>query len=729
MSYRPIEIAENFRGVNRLIDPQAMSARFLYTAQNFYPNTRGILESRLGTARWNAAAYTNATRGRAIIRFYPPGGTKRKIAALNVATNDVLVYGNDSNNTLNVLTGATALTTNKNWFFEVYQAGLYMGNATEAIQKTTNGTTRADVATLPVGYPGPVYRNRLTVWGNSTYPKRVYYTDTLGELCDTDTQYRAVEHPEDVSGVAVFGRDEDRGVFGDLAVFTPTSTWIQKGDFGMLLDGSDPWDRATDRLGSLSPHSFADTPYGLIGLGYDGSDEFVVFMIPIGGNRPIVISDPIRTAEAPPVAYRHLASAVFYRGFYRLSFVPSGATTPTREWWADLRGFSTDRFNYGIEWWGPMTGRALGGYAVQADAGDANELIAVDGAAGYINTVDPANTYTDYSAAVTCILETKSMDGKDPLHYKSINGYIIGASCYASDDLDVVVTTDEGPASTSQAVKFAPVTTVSSQGSDTSGFRINLTDGAAFFDLGIADILTNYVGYYLVVRDSAGKTIEGWIKAAGTAEVLGSEAFTDPTFDVNAAWTKGTGWSVTGGKAVATNVDRTQIYETIALTGGQLYKLVLVCDSTDGDAHKGYYHGLLGDSQYITGTLNGYYTPTATGNKNIGIRGGVKFNYLTATFTSISLKPATAPGTTGVTIVNSYGGTTQNWLVKTSGFTPWYAGYEYTYEIYPPYSENAEYITPLFAHRASVRCTYDDGHLLKIKRVALIASRSTRLSY
>ncbi|MFH2074222.1 MAG: hypothetical protein ABIJ57_02570, partial [Pseudomonadota bacterium] len=367
-----------------------MSPRSLWTAQNFYPNARGIAEVRLGSTRYNSAAYTNASRGRAIIRYYPAGGTKRKIAALNVTTNDIIVYGNDSDNTLNAITGGTALTANKDFFFEVYQAGLYSGNATEYIQKTTNGTTKADVTTLPKGYPGPVYRNRLLVWGVTGALKRVYYTDTFAETCDILNQYRTIEHPEDVSGVAVFGRDEDRGVFGDLAIFTPTSTWIQKGDFGMLLDGSDPFDRATDRLGCPSPHSLVDTPYGLIGMGYDGSLDLVVFMIPVGGNRPIIISEPIRTIEAPPAGYRNLASAVFYKGFYRLSFVPSGATTPTREWWADLRGFRTDGKvdNLGIDWWGPMAGRAIGGYAVQADTGDANELIAVDGAAGYIDLLD-----------------------------------------------------------------------------------------------------------------------------------------------------------------------------------------------------------------------------------------------------------------------------------------------------------------------------------------------------
>ncbi len=442
----PLELAMNFRGVNRRDDPQAMRADELYTAANFVPKTRGIAETRLGATRFNATAWENATAGRELIRYYPSGGTKRKVAAFNVAGGDQIVYGDDENGTLAEVTGATALTANKDWRFCVYLGNLYMGNATEAMQKSTDGTTRTDVTTLPIGHPACVYRSRLVIVKNPTQRKRVYYTGVESEECDTTFQYRSVEHPEDVEAAAGFGRDEDRGVFGDLAVFTATSTWIQRGDFGEVGE----WDRATDRLGTLSPLSLVDTPYGLMGLGYDGTPDLVVFMIPVGGGRPIIVSDKIRGAEILPMAYRKLACAVYHDGFYKLSFVPEGGSAPTRQWWGDLRRLNPNADDYGIGWWGPHSGQTIGAFAVQADASDSNELIGVDGTAGYINNLEAANTYTDFDTAYTAIIETKSMDGKDPLYLKTFDGYIVGCLATQQETLATNVKVDEGSVASTQ---------------------------------------------------------------------------------------------------------------------------------------------------------------------------------------------------------------------------------------------------------------------------------------
>lgn len=734
----PIEICENFTGVNRLYDQQSIKSNELYQAQNMYAATRGIAEHRLGWTKHNTNALASALAGRELIRFYE-AGTGWKIAAFNLAAGDKLVYAaTTTGNPLTEITGSTSLSANKNWKFVQYQGALYAGNATETMQKMTAHDARADITVVAgkytsKGYPAGPYRGRILSYGDATSAstkKRLYYTNTLTDDFETNN-YVYIEHPENISAAAVFGRDEDAGAFGDLAIFTPTSTWIHRGDFG--ADAS--LDRASDRIGTLSPLSLVETPWGLVGLGYDGTDELVVFMIPVGAYRPLVISDYIRTSESLPVAYRKLANAVYYDGFYRLSFVPSGQTVPNREWWCDLRYFNTSQHNYGVGWWGPMTGRSIGAMAVQADASDSNELIGVtsttSGTTGFIMNLDVANTYTDNTATITCVLETKSMDGKDPVTYKSIQGYSIGASCYSSDDMDVVLTLDEGPASTSQSVVFAPIKTGTANFFYITGSsynpRINLTDGSAFFDVGIASVLTDYLGYYLVVTDPTGKTIEGWIKAAGSSESLGSELFTDSPFDVDAAWTKGTGWTVSGGKAIAASSGG-RISETLSLTGGQLYKAVYVCDTYNTGWHSHYLGKSTDDAGRLAAqTATIYYNPTSTASVDCGIQGQLS---LTATFTSASLKAVTAPGSTGVTIASTYGGTTYNWVTKTSGFNSSHTSGPYKFYIYPPYSENADYIHPsLFGHRASVKCTYDDGHLLKIKRVALIAGKTKRIAY
>ena len=336
----PLEIADNFRGVNRALDQQSISRRELWQAQNLYAPGRGVAETRPGTARFNSTEVSGGV-GRNIARYYPAGGTARKIAAFNLAGGDKLYYGTDGTGALTEITGSTSLSATKQWLFSVFQGVFYAGNATEAVQKSSNGTTRADIGgspAPPVAFPGPIYRSRMTFFGEAANPKRWYYTNTFTEDVPADS-YITIEHPEDIKAGAVYGRDEDQGVFGDLAIFTPTSTWIVRGDF-KDISGGYSLERASDRLGCPSPLSLVDTPYGLVGLGYDATTELVVFMIPIGQGRPIVISEPIRTIETLPRAYRNLASAVYFDGYYRLSFVPSGQTVPTREWWADLRGFS-----------------------------------------------------------------------------------------------------------------------------------------------------------------------------------------------------------------------------------------------------------------------------------------------------------------------------------------------------------------------------------------------------
>jgi len=440
---RPLEIADAFRGVSHLGDQQSISRRQLWQAQNFWAPGRGVAETRLGAARFNSSEVSGG-KGRNIARYYPAGGTARKIVAFNLAGGDKLYYGTDATGALTEITGATALSANKQWLFSQFSGNFYGGNATEAIQKSTNGTTRANIGgspAPPVAYPGPVYRSRLTFFGNPSFPKRWYYTDTFTENVPADN-YVTIEHPEDISAGAVYGRDDDQGVFGDLAIFTPSSTWIVRGDF-KDIGGGYRLDRATDRLGCPSPLTLVDTPYGLFGLGYDATTDFVAFMIPVGYGRPVVVSDAIRNLETMPRASRNLASAVYIDGWVRIAFAPSGQTVPTKEWWADLRGYSSNKPDFGIEWWGPMTGRNIGAMMVQSEGSDANELIAVDANAGYVNTLDPADTWKDFGTAYTAVLETKSLDGGNPLYAKTFAGFMVGAKPTADENVAVRVLLDD----------------------------------------------------------------------------------------------------------------------------------------------------------------------------------------------------------------------------------------------------------------------------------------------
>ena len=53
--------------------------------------------------------------------------------------------------------------------------------------------------------------------------------------------------------------------------------------------------------------------------------------------------------------------------------------------------------------------------------------------------------------------------------------------------------------------------------------KISAVDGTSFIDPSAADIFTKKRGCMLVYKDSAGKALIGYIKAAGTGETLSDE--------------------------------------------------------------------------------------------------------------------------------------------------------------------------------------------------------------
>ncbi|MCX5695375.1 MAG: hypothetical protein NTW18_01750 [Candidatus Omnitrophica bacterium] len=226
------------------------------------------------------------------------------------------------------------------------------------------------------------------------------------------------------------------------------------------------------------------------------------------------------------------------------------------------------------------------------------------------------------------------------------------------------------------------VNVVSSGSIGQTNMKLSAVNGTAFVDFSTAGTLTPYIGKYLVVTDSAGKKITGWIKSVGTGETLGSEMLDDPTFDDTSKWTKDAGWTVSGGKAVAANAaNEAKIVQTKSKTVFGLYKQVVTCDSYTQGVYRlvpGWYAETPNNSSIGSKTV---YQTIATSSQ--GIAGTsicpIGTPALIATFTDISLKQVLAPSTTGVTIVSTSAGSTQNWESKDPNFT--YNG-ACTYQIY-----------------------------------------------
>lgn len=116
------------------------------------------------------------------------------------------------------------------------------------------------------------------------------------------------------------------------------------------------------------------------------------------------------------------------------------------------------------------------------------------------------------------------------------------------------------------------------------------------------------VAYY-VARGSAGLI------------TLGAELVTNGGFDTNTDWTKGSGWTISGGKAERAAVaDGSLISQAITVTAGAGYLFSYDIDAISGNSNLRFFGGttVLSANYTTTGTKTGILT-AATGNTSLGI--------------------------------------------------------------------------------------------------------------
>ena len=112
-------------------------------------------------------------------------------------------------------------------------------------------------------------------------------------------------------------------------------------------------------------------------------------------------------------------------------------------------------------------------------------------------------------------------------------------------------------------------------------------------------------------------------------DVLGDELVTNGSFDTDSNWSKGTGWSISDGKASCdgSQVSGTQLYQTpITFTNSKTYKVVFTCTIESGNLDA----RLQGSGATVTGdavTTSGTYTQylVSTGNTSFRMRGNTDF--------------------------------------------------------------------------------------------------------
>lgn len=193
--------------------------------------------------------------------------------------------------------------------------------------------------------------------------------------------------------------------------------------------------------------------------------------------------------------------------------------------------------------------------------------------------------------------------------------------------------------------------------------KLSLVNGTAFVTQPSVD-LRKYVGYKITLTAS-GQTLVGWIKAAGTpeGEMLGSDLLSG--FDFTSGWINSESSTIIDFNSFTTIVIGG--LRKNMLTAGMLYKRsyeksttatssVFRISSAGGVQSPG-------DTDLQTGfkysTVIPNYTHVYARNASAG----------TTDVTTFTIQQVLTPSETGVTIVNSQGGSTFNW-VSDSGINP-----------------------------------------------------------
>ena len=197
------------------------------------------------------------------------------------------------------------------------------------------------------------------------------------------------------------------------------------------------------------------------------------------------------------------------------------------------------------------------------------------------------------------------------------------------------------------------ISLLSSMGSFT-GVTMNLSiaNGYAFIDNSSLN-LAPYIGKYITVSDGT-NSVTGYISAQGTGETLGSNLVADPTC------TTGSGWSVSGAGSYtytggACSGSGAYLRNTAGGTLGNLYKITVTLGSGSAVLYPYGVGGTIGS--FGAGTTSRYYTGTGTFNSG--------FNGSSIVLTLYNMYQITTPGSSGVTIVNTQGGSTFNWTSNT----------------------------------------------------------------
>lgn len=444
---------DGFAGVNLEGDPTSIEDNQFRRLQNYYPprGARYVLAKRQGSVKYNASAVSGVTRFDNAVRAWKMDGTKKLIAAGARAGNDVLYVGDDNAGTFAAITGGTALPAGAKHHFVNWPliGKLYCltGDGAVPIQITSDFATKSDLVIgagatdARFGAHGTIFDTRLITANTPTNRNYIYWFDVAAETISASSFWR-ISEPVTAIGKNTFST-ADQSLREVLVVWGSHTMWRV-----ITPANTNSIEQISRVVGCKSPKTVINTPIGLMFL---GSDRMVYLMQSEGDPAKVGLAIyPELTAI--PEAQLIDAAATYHNGFYKLSFAPSGGTTNTLQYWADVLRVQLGEAR--LNWYGPMTGLALSCLVAQEGPDDPLDLVAGDDTTGTVWKLDQADTWVDHLTAITGQIFTKEFSEGDRLREKIWNGFGFGYLKQDSGTVSVSASIDAGRTSASDTLSW-----------------------------------------------------------------------------------------------------------------------------------------------------------------------------------------------------------------------------------------------------------------------------------
>ena len=214
-----------------------------------------------------------------------------------------------------------------------------------------------------------------------------------------------------------------------------------------------------------------------------------------------------------------------------------------------------------------------------------------------------------------------------------------------------------------------------------TNLRASMIDGTAFYDQD-GEIIGGFAGNKITLIDGSANEAVGYIKAVGTGETYGAERLTGTSGlftawagvapdEIPDGWTRRDGPFDMATRLTENPADQCQILSDgtlitlrkgLILTWERLYKISIDIKTVITGS---VIINIGGETQtYNTTGIKTIYAH-ANDSRNCDI---ARVGVTNVTFDDVSIKQILTPSTNGVTIVSTFGGSTENWTSVDDGF-------------------------------------------------------------